>query len=417
MKSYIHALFVLLMLFVWAAPSSGWTRIQPYTAAFIRDNDLWITSGTQEKRITTGEYIRNPKWSFDGKWVAFTKGKEQQEVWAYHTVTKSLRRIGEGENVQWSPKYSILAFQTNNTLRIANVDTPATPIITTIADQIGNYAWNPSGNGLLVSTLSKLLPNGKWEDIYLYNMRLEAGSSAPNKELLYRISNQTDDFFAVLTSTFKWSPDGKWIAFIAIPTASLSADDNTLCLLSADGKTFIKIGNMLHNTNWFNWAPKSDKLAYIAGVGREATSNKKLTVVKEPFPLNQRSYTPDGRVDTDFTWRDNHTIIASRATEAQWTSNPDKRPLPELVFIDLDTGVQAKLTAPPTGYGDYYPLFVEDGRKLSWIRTNRSTAEVMLSSPDGKHMHVWIPDLTLGTNYYERWNWSEVFQPYNTSTN
>ncbi|KJB86948.1 hypothetical protein AZ66_15975 [Paenibacillus sp. E194] len=415
MRKCIQAIVVFVLLFVWSTPSSGWPTNSSYTAAFIRNNDLWITSGTQETQITTGEYIRNPKWSHDGMWVAFTKGKEENEVWVYHMTTKSLRRVGKGQNIQWSPKHSIVAFQTDYTLRMANVDTPSTPIVTTIEDNIGNYAWNPSGNGLLVSTLSKLLPTGKWEDILLYRIGLDTETGTPSKELLYRISNQSDDFFAVLTSTFKWSPDRKWIAFIAVPTASLSADSNTLCLLSSDGTTFLKVGTMLHDEEWFNWAPSANRLAYIAGEGREATSNKKLTLLSSLTPLKQQIYTPAGKIDTGFTWRNDRTIVVSRADEALWSSDAEKRPLPRLVKVDFDSGQQAVLSDPSMGFGDYAPVYVEDGRKLAWIRSNRSAADVMLSRPDGENVHAWIPNLTLGTSYFERWNWSKVFQPYGTN--
>ncbi|WCF10833.1 hypothetical protein NDS46_13720 [Paenibacillus thiaminolyticus] len=35
----------------------------------------------------------------------------------------------------------------------------------------------------------------------------------------------------------KWVGEGgQWIAFIAVPTASMPADGNTLCLLSAEGR-------------------------------------------------------------------------------------------------------------------------------------------------------------------------------------
>ncbi|MEC1721244.1 hypothetical protein [Schinkia azotoformans] len=48
-------------------------------AAFIKDNDLWIKVDNHEQRITNDEFIRFPKWSFDGNWVAYIKGDKENE--------------------------------------------------------------------------------------------------------------------------------------------------------------------------------------------------------------------------------------------------------------------------------------------------------------------------------------------------
>ena len=40
---------------------------------------------------------------------------------------------------------------------------------------------------------------------------------------------------------------------LAVPTASWSADSNTLCLVRADGSRFEKVDQMLLNTQWFKW--------------------------------------------------------------------------------------------------------------------------------------------------------------------
>ncbi len=72
---------------------------------------------------------------------------------------------------------------------------------------------------------------------------------------LYALPNEHDDFLALVASGFKWSPDQKWISFLAVPTASWSADSNTLCLVRADGSRFEIVDQMLLNTEWFKWAP------------------------------------------------------------------------------------------------------------------------------------------------------------------
>ncbi|WP_259391827.1 hypothetical protein [Paenibacillus thiaminolyticus] len=205
---------------------------QKAVAAFIRGNDLWITIGDEERQLTRGEYIRSPRWSHDGSWLAFLKGKEENEVWLYHLATGRMRQAGQGRNAQWSPSRNLLAFQSGEPRpALYIIDTEGKREPRRIADHVGNYSWQPDGTGLLYSRESLLLP------------------------------------------------DGKWIAFIAVPTASMSADGNTLCMLSADGRTFTKAGQMLNYEEWFQWGRKAARSAYIEGYGREATSNKRLTVL------------------------------------------------------------------------------------------------------------------------------------------
>lgn len=379
-------------------------------AAFIRSDDLWIAIGSDEKQLTRGEYIRSPQWSHDGSWLAFTKGQEQNEVWLYHIATGRMRKAGQGDNAQWSPTRNTLAFQSelpHRSLYVIYADDPGSGEAQRIADHVGNYSWQPQGRGLLYSVEASLMPNGKWSDIELYTVTLTPGKDV-HRQLFYTIRSQSQDFFAVTTSIFKWSADGKWIAFIAVPTASMSADGNTLCLLSADARTFVKAGQMLNYEEWFQWAPHGSTLAYIEGTGREATSNKRLTVMTGLPSLLQKSYTPTGYADRDVAWLDNHTLVAARAKEAAWTGNERERPLPSLVLVNLAGGEQPQLTQPPENTGDFFPVLLRKVNRLAWIRTDRSKAEVMLSHPDGRRPVRWIRNLTVPAGYYEHWNWSEV---------
>lgn len=140
---------------------------------------------------------------------------------------------------------------------------------------------------------------------------------------LYALPNEHDDFLALVASGFRWSPDQKWISFLAVPTASWSADSNTLCLVRADGSRFEKVDRMLLNTQWFKWAPANNILAYIEGSGRVALENKHLKV-KELPALQQNTFTPKGYVDWDFTWKNDNVIIVSRAKEAGIETPPEK---------------------------------------------------------------------------------------------
>jgi len=51
----------------------------PLTAAFIRDNQLWVKQGEQETQLTHSRYVYSPQWSYDGRFIAYMDGDEQGE--------------------------------------------------------------------------------------------------------------------------------------------------------------------------------------------------------------------------------------------------------------------------------------------------------------------------------------------------
>lgn len=364
-------------------------------AAFIRGDDLWIKTGSKEIRVTNGEYIRFPKWSADGSRIAYLKGDASEgELWLYNLKKKKHIKVGAGvgNNFQWSPKGTAIGFQVNKTLYVSNNDQSQI-----FASNIENFSWLPDGSGLLTSAKeSEALDS----DIFLRKVLLNGSGGN-----FYTIPVEKGEY-VVSTSGFKWSKDKKWLSFLLIPTASLSADGNTLCVLSSDGKVFQKVDEMLNDEGWFEWAPANNYLGYISGVGREATINKKLAVFKVPS-MTKEVITPQGYTDRDFAWLNNQTLYVSRSKESEWV-DVEKRPLPSLYKLDLTSNEQLKLTSPLANEGDFEPTI---GRhRLVWIRTDRKMANVFVSPTQFFKEKVWIKDINVASSYYERWNWDEVFR-------
>ncbi len=250
-----------------------------------------------------------------------------------------------------------------------------------------------------------------WTQIKLLRIPLSAAGDPGRFETVYTLPKPSDQLFAVGTSPFRWSSDGKWIAFLATPTASLSADGNALCILSSDGRVFRQVDEMVNNPDWFEWAPEAETLAYIGGGGRMATDNKQLRTIAAPS-FEPKSYTPQGKVDQGFTWDGSERMIVSRAAESEWENEPEKRPYAALYAIDLTTGEQRPLTeaaksAKPAVYGEYAPALLSRDR-LAWVGSDRVTADVILSRINGERPGLWIRGIDLGDNYYEQWRWDAV---------
>lgn len=376
-------------------------------AAFIRNDNLWLAIEEVQKPLTKEEYIRSPQWSSDGEWLAFLRDENRPEVWTYEAATGGMRKMGEGSNVKWAPNGNRLAILSGRTLSVASADRPDDHSQNRIMDNAGEFSWLPDGSGLLVSTAPELQPEGGWAPIELYVLKPGGPDGTWTKQLFYRLPGQSDDFFAIQTSPFKWSPDGGWIAFIAKPTASLSSDANTLILLSSDGRSFVKAGQMLGYADWFQWAPGSGKLAFIEGTGREASNNKKLTIVEDILSLKKRVLTPAGYADNDFTWDRDEAIIVSRRKEAAWSGDEEEMSLPVLARVELRTGQHKNLTRGMDGYGDYSPAIMKNGL-LAYVQAGQGSADVKLLKAGTRRPMSWIAKLSVAEDYYGRADWSKM---------
>ncbi|HDR3880300.1 translocation protein TolB [Bacillus thuringiensis] len=375
--------------------------------AFIRHHNLWIKVDGKEKQLTKGENITGPKWSHDGEWLAYVKGEKQNilELYRLKDGKKVTPFHSEASNYQWSPTENIITFIFTGTLNTFDVEKKNADF-ENVSAGVGDYAWYPDGKNFLVSSEAHLLPTG-WTGAQLYEVQKDAHMNPHKMKHLYALPNEHDDFLALVASGFKWSPDQKWISFLAVPTASWSADSNTLCLVRADGSRFEIVDQMLLNTEWFKWAPSKNILAYIEGSGRVALENKHLKI-KELPALQQQTFTPKGYVDWDFTWKNDNVIIVSRAKEGGFETLPEKRPFPSLYEINSTSDKQYQITKSSNKQGDYHPIFMKKSNQLIWIRSDRKKANIWIAHSDVKHEKKWIENVDIPEWYYEKWNWENV---------
>ncbi|EKN71589.1 hypothetical protein BABA_01105 [Neobacillus bataviensis LMG 21833] len=380
-------------------------------ASFIRNDHLWIKIGNEERRLTNEGFVRYPKWSHDGEWVAYLKGKMEigdylyhGELWIYNIrLNKHIKvKSNVTNNFQWSPQQNKLTFLVKTDLYIIDTEEPASPfLVHQLADKVENLSWYPNGEGLLISSKDspKLHTNIKLSKLLIGDNRHK-----PITKPVYTIPVEENEYY-VSTSQFKWSYDRKWISFLLNPTASLSADSNTLCVLSEDGQVFQRIDEMLNHEEWLQWAPGRSVLGYISGFGREALKNKKLQLLGVPAFQKER-LTPEEYADRDFSWKNNHALFVSRSKESEFVE-VNERPLPSIFEISDN---QKQVTFPGKNEGDFAPQFYLN--QLIWIRTDRATANILVSPVQNISKKEWIKNITMASWYYEKWNWEEVFSLY-----
>lgn len=410
-KKLILAIVILFSMYPFQANVYADLKNKHLKAAFIREDNLWIKIGAQERKLTNGEYIRHPKWSADGNWLAYLRGRKSEgnsvyfdELWLYNVKRDRYFSVKSNvsNNFQWSPTKNELSFLVKKDLYVAIVKPSIAIPAKKVAATIENFSWLPDGTGLLISQKKDRKLNS---DIILSKLTFNQTNSIVRP--FYTIPVGENEMI-VSTSQFKWSPNQKWISFLLNPTASISADGNTLCVLSDNGRVFKRFDEMLNYGDWFKWAPTEIYLGYIGGFGREANVNKQLRLGEFPS-FNKVLFTPKGYVDRDLTWESDSKLYVSRAKEDK-QANLNERPLPSLHAVNIFTKKHKKVTFPAKNEGDFAPHVRRN--HLIWIRTDRENANVFVAPINKTKEGQWIKGLTVASWYYERWNWDEVFSLY-----
>lgn len=404
MKRSLIMVFTLFMILI---NSSNIAEAAVDKAAFIRKDGLWMKENEVERRIVEGSKFSYPSFSNNGTYISYISG-ESNELWVYNRVTRIKKKVFDGQvkMPRWSPVESKLAWKSENMLNVIDLEQPASSFenVTLGAD---SYSWTPDGKGFIVSASAKLEPDG-WSAVRIFSVPADAKGELKKVKVITTLPKMSESFFAVGTTEFKWGKDGGLFAFIACPTASISADTNTLMVVSKDGSKKKMIGKMLNHPNWFQWSPNTKGLGFIKGIGRLESENKRLTVW-DSTSGREVNLGFDGYADGDFTWRNEGEIVVSRQIEWGWDVPEEKRSKPFLVQVKVADGSAKKLTKPGAGEADVYPKTLPGG-DVVWVRTgDNNLSKVMRKSHSDQKETVWIDGLYKPEEFS---SWASVMDLY-----
>lgn len=386
----------LLLIFLCFHSSIMASAEAKLTAAFIRDHQLWIKKGEEEIQITKNRYVNSPKWSHDDRFIAYIGGDEQggkSELFIYDTKRKESYqpyfRV-ETSDFKWSPIKNQLAYTDQGLLNVTKIKNGRPHGFENVSLGVSGFEWFPNGREFIVSSQSSLRPTG-WGPIPLYKIPVHANMLENKMEPFYTIQTNKKDLFAIYADHFKWSHDGKWLSFLAIPTASWSMDSNTLCVISNQGEKFQAVGKMLGYEDWMKWAPSVNQLAYISGEGRFFVENKNTTIADMLTSFQLKEYTPKGYVDLDLEWFSRDKVIVARTIEnKEWKEGPVPTMLTALYSINIRTNEQKQIFFPKNNEMDDEPQVI--GSLLTWFRKNENNfhGDVWVKNGIRGQEHKWL---------------------------
>lgn len=268
--------------------------------AFILKGKLYIFQGQtgQLFKIYDNGLPLSPRWSADGKYLAFVTVTDQDNMegslWLASNDGTNLRKVKSlagpvyHESYSWSPQENILAVCAKGGTYLVNTKAEVHQLVK--SKDYMSVVWSPDGKSLAYSqTLPYDMDRPELRDDALYT--IDVGSGKTTKRLV------ADDAGIDIAG---WWQDGKGILYWLDPchSASIRADGLDLYSLKLGQTKAVKLPNGLTDPEYlaqFN----SDQIIMVTGSGREISTNKRLAMVNYKTGAVAKLPQPPGSVVSD----------------------------------------------------------------------------------------------------------------------
>ena len=263
----------------------GKSVLYTFSESNSRTQNIWLidVEKNEKLQITHGDFSdSSPQWSPDGRKIAFLSNREEggrsQQIWLVNITGENLRKLTNEDtgiiNMEWSVDGSMIAYkirkrttqseivtiadnsQHNEYLYWVDLGTGESHQVNSEALSGIEYSWSPNGSEMAVSIQKDPGFYGRFEsDLYLFD--LEKGTQ---KTLIARPG---------MERLPRWSPDGKFIAFLTTYGREGGLLPNIgPGVLNLDNNQINDIGKQLDAGGFFEgptrlvWGPDGQNLYY-----------------------------------------------------------------------------------------------------------------------------------------------------------
>ncbi len=234
------------------------------------DTEIWLSiKGVEPFQLTRTSKgsSTSPKWSPDGKWLAFLADRgDKTQIFVIRALGGEAQAITKEEegilNYEWSPKGKMLAFTKNE---------PEGKKLKNTKERYGGFAFDDEEYSLshlwLVDFQPDIMPAPNEKPCY------DSKDSTKKKDCitLPKPIRLTDGKFTV--TNFGWSPDGTHIAFSHQPTPLLySSMHSDISMVEVSSKKVSLLVKNPTGDNFTAWSPDAKEILFQSTLN-DSTSN------------------------------------------------------------------------------------------------------------------------------------------------
>jgi len=344
------------------------------------NQDIYVmpAKGGEPVRITDDPANDSwPRWSYDGKWLAFDSDRtDRSETWVIRITpdgrpgSQAIQVTRGGKGGVWTQDGKIV-YSTSNDIEhvfVANIDGSQELQLTRLNNWNVWPRWSPDAKTIAFGTI--------------------LGEGRKRKGTIWTVpSNGGDEKFLTYGGSFAWSPDGKTIAFIAeTGNPPIKA---IICVIPVEGGKARELMNYDGRMSFLDWSPDGRHIAFSYSRGKDP---------KNPIP--------DSRV----RYHDIYIIPATggqprrltQMNEGEWTRrelgsprwSPDGK---KIVFRSLDyeryeKGESAAIGIYTMDVEGGEPKFITDELDSFWFCWTLDGKSIISSRHEKESPRPWTAD-------------------------
>lgn len=381
--------------------------------AYVQGGDIWVKALPygEPRRLTTDGHNQEPRWSPSGRWLAFRKG---EQVWTMQADGSGAHPLAGGVSIAafaWAPDQDRLAYVSGDELHAVNADGSHLVKLVTASSgtpqRLGRIAWSPDGQWIAYERQEQWpdrppTRRGIWTVSSDGNVRGEMTMEIADPLL----SGWTGD------STFMLVQDG-------MNSASLLADGSPLyAFLPGLGPIQLADAVLAYPDFVAPEPGESERVALVAGGGREAWANKRL-VIATASTGGQVMLTPPDLAVSSPSWSPDGAFIAYAAAPDAGTSmaggEEARRALMQrrIFVVKTQGSPQPRPITNDPAYRDERPLWSADGSALLFARMDdQGRVSLWLVPGAGGTPQRVANELTPAPDwfgYYGHISWDDLF--------
>ena len=341
-------------------------------------------------QILSLKRVASPEISPDGRWVAYTVRETnwddnayETEIWLADTASGGTRQLTNArkssQSPAWSPDGSMLAFISDRTdkrqIYLIKPTAGEADALTTLDDGIGSFAWSPDGRSIAYTATEPKSTAIKDREKKYGEFQVVEQDYRMTRLFVIDVATKatralTSGPFTV--GSFRWSPDGKSIAFDHRVNESPSSRGSTdISIVTVGNASIRKLVTQEGPDAHPVWSPDGSRIAFETSMANPAFyyTNSLIATIPASGGTPAVLTTAFDEDPSIVDWKPNGLFFSA-----------SQRTFSYLFRLDPDSKAIARLAAADAWVGSSFSLS-RDGSKVAFLAADAKTvAEVFVAA-------------------------------------